>query len=65
MKKECDLSNAGQAEFFRPVGELEIPIYLDQEVKVFFAKRALAKKKRLGRVVNAILRKEMEMLKKS
>jgi hypothetical protein len=64
MKKEYDFSKAEQGKFFRPVEELEIPVYLDKEVKIFFAERASARKTRLDRVVNTILRKEMEMLKK-
>ena len=64
MKKEYDFSKAEQGKFFRPAEELEIPVYLDKEVKIFFAKRASARKTRLDRVVNTILRKEMEMLKK-
>ena len=64
MKKEYDFSKAEQGKFFRPLEELEMPVYLDKEVKDFFAKRALARKTKLDRVVNTILRKEMEMLKK-
>jgi len=64
MKKEYDFSKAEQGKFFRPVEELEIPVYLDKEVKDFFTNRASVRKTRLNRVVNTILRKEMEMLKK-
>jgi hypothetical protein len=64
MKTEYDFSKAEQGKFYRPVEELEIPIYLEKEVKNFFAGRALAKKIKLDRVINTILRKEMEVLKK-
>jgi hypothetical protein len=64
MKKQYDFSKAEQGKFYRPVEELEIPIYLEKEVKNFFAGRALAKKIKLDTVINAILRKEMEVLKK-
>lgn len=63
MKKEYDFSKAEQGKFVRSLEELETPVYLEKEVKDFFAKRALAKKVKLDRVVNTILRKEMEMLK--
>jgi len=31
MKNEYDFTNAQQGKFFRPIEELEIPIYLDKE----------------------------------
>ncbi len=63
MKKEYDFSKAVQGKFYRPMEKLEIPIYLDKEVKEFFGKTASKKKIGLDKVVNTILRKEMEMLK--
>jgi hypothetical protein len=64
MKKEYDFSKAEQGKFYRSIEELEIPIYLDKEVKDFFVRRALAKKLKFDTVINMILRKEMEVLKK-
>lgn len=61
MKKEYDFSKAVQGKFYRPI--IEIPVYLDREVKEFFSKRASKKKIDLDKVVNTILRKEMEMMK--
>ncbi len=63
MKKEYDFSRAEQGKFYRPVEKLEIPIYLDKEIKEFFSKKALGKNVDLDKVVNTILRKEMEVLK--
>lgn len=63
MKKEYDFSKAEQGKFYRPVEHLEIPVYLDREVKEFFSKTASKKNIGLDRVVNTILRKEMEILK--
>lgn len=63
MKKEYDFSRAIQGKFYRPIEELEIPVYLDKEVKEFFSKTASKKKIDIDKVVNAILRKEMEMIK--
>ncbi len=63
MKKEYDFSKAEQGKFYRPLEKLEIPIYLDKEVKAFYSKKALNKKVDLNKVVNTVLRKEMEMLK--
>jgi hypothetical protein len=63
MKKEYDFSKAVQGKFYRPIEKLEIPIYLDNEIKEFFSKKALSKNVDLDKVVNTILRKEMEVLK--
>ena len=63
MKKNYDFSKAEQGKFYRPIEELEIPIYLDKEVKEFFSKKAIDRNVRLDRVINTILRKEMQMLK--
>jgi hypothetical protein len=63
MKKEYDFSKAEQGKFYRPIEKLEIPIYLDREIKEFFSKKALKKNISLDKVVNKILRKEMEVLK--
>ena len=63
MKKEYDFSKGVQGKFYRPIEKLEIPVYLDSEVKEFFSKAASKKKIDIDKVVNTILRKEMEMLK--
>ncbi len=62
MKKEYDFSKAEQGKFYRAGQALEMPIYLDREVEKFYLKK-ISTKNGLNRVVNTILRKEMEMLK--
>jgi hypothetical protein len=64
MKKEYDFSKAKQGKFYRDADKLELPVYLDKEVKEFFTRRAEEKNARLDKVINIILRKEMEILKK-
>ena len=63
MKKEYDFSKAEQGKFYRPIEDLELPVYLDKKVKKFFVQKALDKNIELDKVINAILCKEMEMLK--
>ena len=63
MKKEYDFSKAEQGKFYRPGRTLEIPVYLDREVEEFFAEKAAKGRKPLNRIVNTILRKEMDILK--
>jgi len=62
MKKEYDFSKAEQGKFYRPIEDIELPIYLDKKIKKFFIKKALDKNIELDKVINTILRKEMEML---
>lgn len=63
MKDEYDFNGAEQGKFYRPLEELDIPIYLDKEVKAFF----IEKIKRTGiscsinETVNALLRKDIEI----
>ena len=44
MKKEYDFSKAVQGKFYRPIEQIEVPVYLDKEVKAFFSKKAAEKK---------------------
>ena len=62
MKKEYDFSKAEQGNFYRPIEDIELPIYLDKKIKKFFIKKALDNNIELDKVINTILRKEMEML---
>ena len=63
MKKEYDFSKAEQGKFYRPLEHIEIPVYLDKEIKAYFSEKALKKNVDLDKVINTVLRKEMEMLK--
>lgn len=61
MENEYDFSNAEQGKFYRPIEELEIPVYLDKKVRNFFNKKAVEKNVELEQIINAILLKEMEL----
>jgi len=37
MKDEYDFTDAEQGKFYRPIDSLDLPIYLDKEVREFFA----------------------------
>jgi len=45
MKDEYDFSNAEQGKFYRPLEELDIPIYLDKDVKEYFMQKVRSKGK--------------------
>ena len=63
MKEEYDFSKAEQGKFYRPINELEIPVYLDKDVETFFFQKAAERNIDLKQVVDTILRKEMDLLK--
>jgi hypothetical protein len=61
MKKHYDFSKAEQGKFYRPLDELEIPIYLEENVKYYFSKQASEKNIDLNKMINIILKKEIEL----
>ena len=65
MKKEYDFTNAEQGKFYRPLDELDIPIYLDKEVKQFFLKNIKNKKSdfSLCETVNSLIKQDIEITK--
>ena len=63
MKDEYDFSNAEQGKFYRPLEELDIPIYLDKEVKEFFIQKIRNQEKpfSINEVINTLLKKDIEI----
>ncbi len=66
MREEYDFKNAKQGRFYRPIEELEIPIYLDKKIMAFLLKNI---KKRgsddsLNSIVNALIKQDIEISKK-
>jgi len=66
MKEEYDFTNAEQGKFYVPIEELDIPIYLDEEVKRFFLKKFKNKdiNLSLSSIVNILLLKDIEISKR-
>ncbi len=63
MKKEYDFSRAEQGKFHCPPEKMQIPVYLDSTLESFYAERARKRKIDIGTLINAVLRKEMELVK--
>ncbi len=63
MKDEYDFSHAAQGKFYRPLEELDIPIYLDKEVKDFFIQKLRVKGQpfSLNETINSLLKKDIEI----
>jgi polyhydroxyalkanoate synthesis regulator protein len=65
MKPEYDFSNAVRGKFYRPQGQLKLPIYLEDEVLAFFVKQAELQGVEVNDLLNERLRREMERLETS
>jgi hypothetical protein len=63
MKKEYDFSKGVKGKFFTEPENIEIPVYLDKTVKEFYLKAAMKKNISIDKLVNSILKKEMEMIR--
>ena len=63
MKDEYDFTNAEQGKFYRPIEELDIPIYLDKDVKEYLFRRIEKKDSSfsLNRIVNSLIKKDIEI----
>jgi hypothetical protein len=62
MKDEYDFSNAERGRFYRPGAILAPPVHLDPEVLAFLSARAKARGVTLSELVNALLKKDIELI---
>jgi len=65
MKDEYDFTNAEQGKFYRPIEDLDIPIYLDNDVKTFFLEKIKEKGNAysLSSIINSLIKKDIEISK--
>lgn len=63
MKREYDFSKAVRGKFYRRGAKLRLPIYLDGKIQSELERLAWAKEKDVGEVVNALIRKELAVIK--
>src|SRR4051794_23988034 len=62
MKDEYDFSQAQRGKFYRPDAVLVPPVHLDPEVLAFLTARAAARGVTLNELVNALLKKDIELI---
>jgi len=62
MKKEYDFSKGIRGKFHNPDGEFNLPIYLEPEIAEFVSKLSVEKKVDRSKLVNRLLRKDMEII---
>jgi hypothetical protein len=62
MKDEYDFSNAERGRFYRPDAVMVPPVHLEPEVLAFLTARAQARGVSLSELVNALLKKDIELI---
>jgi hypothetical protein len=62
MKDEYDFSKAERGKFYRGDATLVPPVHLDPEVLAFLTARAQARGVSLSELVNALLKKDIELI---
>jgi len=62
MKQEYDFSSAERGKFYRPNVKLNLPVYLDEDVRDYLANKAKSKNVEVNEIVNDLLRKDIEMI---
>jgi hypothetical protein len=62
MKAEYDFSKGVRGKFYYPNAELNLPIYLEPEIAEFVQKLATEKNVDRSRIVNMLLKKDMEII---
>jgi polyhydroxyalkanoate synthesis regulator protein len=62
MKDEYDFTSAERGRFYRTDVQLNIPVYLDQDVESWFAEKAKLKGVNLQSFINELLRKDISLI---
>jgi len=67
MKEEYDFTNAEQGRFYRPIEELEIPVYLNKDIREVLMKKIKEKGSEfyLTSMVNALIKQDIEISRKT
>lgn len=64
MKDEYDFTNAEQGKFYVPIEEIQMPIYLDQDVLQYVNQKCDFDADRIRTLINDWLRKDIEIAKR-
>ena len=66
MKEEYDFTDAEQGRFYRPIEELEIPVYLDADIRAILMKKLkeVGSEFSLNSIVNGLIKKDIEISRK-
>ena len=61
MKKEYDFTDAEQGKFYRPMEELEMPVYIDKNIQKVIVSVADKSNKSISELVNSLLKNDIEI----
>jgi hypothetical protein len=64
MKDEYDFSNAEQAKFYVSKEDIQIPIYLDQDIAPYLSEKCQSNTENLQLLVNDLLKKDIEIARR-
>ncbi len=62
MKRRYDFSKGERGKFYNPNAVFRLPVYLDKKVQSYLTAKADAKGVELSDLVNALLKKEIEII---
>lgn len=62
MKQRYDFSKGERGKFYRAGAVFKLPVYLDEAVEDYLAKKAEAKGVELSELVNELLKKDIELI---
>jgi len=62
MKAEYDFSQGKRGKFYHPDAEFHLPIYLEPSVAEFISQIAVKKSKSINDIVNAWLKRDIELI---
>lgn len=62
MRDEYDFTKGERGKFYQPNTKLNLPVYLDDEVQTQLMELAKAKGVELSFLVNALLKKDIELI---
>ncbi len=62
MKDEYDFSKGTRGKFYRKDAVIDIPVYLDPEVRGFLTERARAKGVEVNQLVNDLLKRDIALI---
>lgn len=62
MKDEYDFSQGTRGKFYRKDASIDLPVYLEPEVRGYLAERAKAKGVEINKLVNDLLKRDIALI---
>ncbi|GLS27912.1 hypothetical protein [Marinibactrum halimedae] len=62
MRDEYDFTKGQRGKFFKPNTTMNLPVYLDHDVLVYFTDKAKSKGVELNKMINDLLKKDIALI---